>query len=161
MISRGIHCHSRIDGLQQRAGVDAGDEEAPLIQGLRPLCRGANANRREGVSHRSKERRFLGKGAGIRHNRKSIHLQAIIIVEAQRLVLDHARVELDPSTGLRIRKRGLQPFPGAGVAAVQNRHIILRGHGVDGREEGKEVLFRVDVLFPVRGQKDVSTFFET
>lgn len=76
-------------------------------------------------------------------------------------MLDDTRVELDPSAGLRIRQGGLQPFPGARVTAIKNRHIILLRHGVDGREKGEEVLFRVDVLFPMGAQKDVLTFLST
>ena len=70
-------------------------------------------------------------------------------------MLDDARVQLDPSTGLRIRQGGLQPFTGARVAAVEDGHVILLGHLVDGVEQGQEVLFRVDVLFPMGAQEDV------
>ena len=152
MVAGGIHCHGRVDSLEQGTRVDAGDEEAAFVQGFGALGRGANAYRRERMSHRSKERRLLGESTRIRHNRKSIHLQAVVIMEPQRLMLNHATVQ--DKTG------GLKPLPRARVAAVQNRHIILLRHGVDGREEGEEVLFRVDILLPMGAQQDVLTLLQ-
>ena len=35
MVACGVHRHGGLDCLQQAAGVDTGDEEAGLVQGLR------------------------------------------------------------------------------------------------------------------------------
>ncbi len=48
-----------------------------------------------------------------------------------------------------MKASGLKPVTRARVAAVENRHIVLLRHTVNGREEGQEVLLRIDVLFPV------------
>ena len=95
---------------------------------------------------------LLGQGAGVANHRKRVHLQAVIVMEAQRLVADDARVELEAAR--------LQPLPGARVAGVQNRHIILRRHLIDGIEQAQEVLFRVDVLLAVGAQEDVLALLE-
>ena len=41
------------------------------------------------------------------------------------------------------------------MARIQNRHVVLLGKRVDGGEERLEVLLRVNVLLPVRAQKNV------
>ena len=74
-------------------------------------------------------------------------MQAVVIVEAQRLVLNHPAVQN--------KARGLQPLFGAGVAGIQNGHIILFRHGVDGAKQGQEILLRVDVFLPVGRQQNV------
>ena len=95
---------------------------------------------------------FLGESSAIGDHRKRVHLQAVIIVEAQGLVANDARIELEAAR--------LQPLPGARVAAVEDGHIILRRHLVDGIEETQEVLLRVDVLLAVRAQEDVLALLE-
>ena len=68
-------------------------------------------------------------------------------MESQGLVADDPRVETEPAR--------LEAVAAARVAAVEDRHVISLGHGIDGVEEGEEVLFGVDVLLPVRAQEDV------
>lgn len=46
------------------------------------------------------------------------------------------------------------------MAAVEDRHIVLLGHPVDGGEEAQEVLLGVDVLFSVGTQQDVSALLQ-
>ena len=141
-----------VDALKKALRVDAAEDEAAFVQGFGTLRRRTDTNRRERMSNTCKERRFLGKGSRVRNHRKRIHLQAIVIMEAQGLVANHARVKLEPTS--------LQPLPGTRVAAIQNRHIILRRHLVDGIEQAQEVLFRVDVLLSVGAQEDVLALLE-
>ncbi len=47
------------------------------------------------------------------------------------------------------------------MAAVEDRHIVLLCHFVDGIEEGEEVLLCVDVLFSVRREQDVFSLFQS
>ena len=47
------------------------------------------------------------------------------------------------------------------MAGIQNGHIILFRHGVDGAKQGQEVLFRVDILLPVGGEQDVLPLGQT
>jgi hypothetical protein len=53
----------RLDSLEQAVLVDARNEEATLVESLGALCGRAYADCREGMSHRSEERRLLGQGA--------------------------------------------------------------------------------------------------
>ena len=77
-----VHRHGRVHGLQQRLLVDAGDEEASLVEGLGALGGGADADGRERMPHRGEETALLRQGTGIRHHRKGVHLQTIVVMEA-------------------------------------------------------------------------------
>ena len=102
-----------VNGLKQAAGVDAGNDEAALVDGFRTLRRGADAHGGEGMAHRGEETALLGKGAGVGNDREGIHLKAVVVVKAERFMLDYALVELE-ATGskavaaarMRGRRRG-------------------------------------------------------
>lgn len=132
--------------------IDACQDETSLIQSFGPLRGGADTHRRERMPYAGEEAALLGQSAGIRDHGEGVHLQAVVVMEAQRLMLDHPLVQLE--TGL------LQTLFAAGMAAVQHRHIVLLRHFVDGSEEAHEILLRVDVLLPVGGEKDVPTLFQ-
>ena len=94
------------------------------------------------------ERALLREGAAVAHDREGVHLEAVVVVmEPKGLVADDPRVETEPAR--------LEAVAAARVAAVEDRHVISLGHGVDGAEEGEEVPLGVDVLLPVRAQEDV------
>lgn len=136
------------DGLQQSLLGDAGQREAGLVQRLGALGGGADAHRRERAADAREEAGLLGQGAGVRHHREGVHLQAVVVVEAHGLVHAHARVELEAG--------GLQALAGARVAGVQDRHAVLLGQRVDGGEQASEVLLGVDVLFAVGREQHVA-----
>lgn len=133
--------------------IDARQDEAALVQGLRALGGGADANRRKGVAHTGEEAALLRQGAGIRDHSESVHLQAVVVVETQGLVLDYPAIQRETAL--------LQPLFAAGMAAVQNGHIVFLRHLVDGCEEAHEILFRVDVLLPVGGEQNVLALFQS
>ena len=148
-----VHLHSGIHGLEEAVRVDACQNETTLIQGFGALRGGADAHRRERVPHAGEETALLGQSAGIRDHGEGVHLQAVVVVEAQRLMLDHPLVQLE--TGL------LQTLFAAGMAAVQHGHIVLLRHFIDGSEQAYEVLLRVDVLLPVGGKQNVLALFQS
>ena len=133
--------------------IDACQDETALVQSLRALCGGANAHRRERVPHAGEEAALLGQSAAVTDHGEGVHLQAVVVVEAQGLMLDHPLVQLE--SGL------LQPLFAPGMAAVQHGHIILLRHFVDGRKEAYKVLLRVDVLLPVGGKQNVLALFQS
>ena len=104
------------------------------------------------MAHRQEEGTLLRQGTAVADHREGIHLQAVVVVEAQRFVTDHTAVQLETAC--------LQPLTAAGVAAVEDGHVILRRHRVDGTKQGKEILLRVDVLLPVGGKQDIIAFPE-
>ena len=55
----------------------------------------------------------------------------------------------------------LKAFARARMAAVENGHVILLGHCIDGVEERQEVLLGVDILLAMSRQKNIFTFLET
>ena len=153
VVAVSVHLHGGVHGLEEAALIDARQDEAALVQGLRALCAGADANRRERVPHTGEEAALLRQGAGIRDHGESVHLQAVIVVEAQGLVLNHPPVQLETAL--------LQPLFAAGMAAVQHGHIELLRHLIDGCEEASEILFCIDILLPVGGEQDVLALFQS
>ena len=85
-------CH--IDALQESDRVDAAKDEAAFIEGFGAFGGGADAHGGERMADARKERTFLRQGTRIRDDREGIHLQAVVVMEAERLVLDHARIQL-------------------------------------------------------------------
>lgn len=148
-----VHLHGGVHGLEQAALINARQDEAALVQCLRALCAGADANRRERVPHTGEEAALLRQGAGIRDHGEGVHLQAVVVVEAQGLVLDDPAVQLE--TGL------LQTLFAPGMAAVQHGHVVLLCHFIDGSKKAYEVLLRVDVLLPVGGKQNVLALFQS
>ncbi len=53
----------------------------------------------------------------------------------------------DPSVELEAAL--LEALAGTGMTAVENRHVVLLSHGVDGVEERLEVLLCIDILLAV------------
>ena len=92
---------------------------------------------------------FFRECAAVTHDGESVHLQAIVIVESEGFVLNHALVELEA--------RGGKAVTAARVAAVQNRHVVLFGHLVDGGKEARKVLLGIDILFAMGAEQNVFT----
>lgn len=145
--------YCRVNGLEKSFGVDAGENEARLVEGFGTFGRSADANCRERMSYAGEERTLLGKGARIGNDCESVHLKAIVVVESQRLLNLYARIKLESGS--------FKTMTAAGMAAVENRHVILLGHCVDRIEKAEEVLLRVDVLLAVSTQQDVVPLFES
>ena len=141
-----------VDGLKEAVGVDAGDDEAALVDGFRTLRRRADAHGGEGMAHRGEETALLGKGAAVADYSEGIHLEAVVVVEAERFVLDDALIQL--------KAAGSKAVARAGVARVEDGHVVLLRHPVDGGEEREEVLLRVDVLLSVGGEQDIPALLQ-
>ena len=95
---------------------------------------------------------FFGECAAVAHDGECVHLQAVVVVESERFVLNHALVELEARSGKAVTATR--------VAAVQNRHVVLFGHLVDGGKEARKVLLGIDIFFAVGAKQNVLTFFE-
>ena len=147
MIAIVVHIHCTFDCLEEGLLVDAGDEETTLVESLRALGRGADAHCREGMTNTGEERRFFGECTRVRNDCIGIHLEAVVVMEAKRLVLDDAWIELEA--------RSSKTIAAAWMAAVEDGHIVLLCHCIDGIEEREEVLLSVDVLFSMCRQQDV------
>lgn len=148
-----VHGDGCIHGLQEGPLVDTGEDEAGVVERLGTLGGGADADGREGMAYGGEEARFLGERAGVGDNGRGVHLQAVVVVEAEGFVPYHAAVE--PESGL------LEALARTRMAAVEDRHVVAFGDGVDGVEEREEILLGVDVLLAVGRQKYIFTFFES
>lgn len=84
-----------VNGLEQGLLVDTSNYEVALVDSLGTLGRGTDADGRERVADAGEERGFLGKCAAIADDGKSVHLKAVVVVEAEGLMLDDARVKLE------------------------------------------------------------------
>ena len=148
-----VHGDGGLDGLQEALLVDAGQDESGVVERLGAFGRGADADGREGVADGGEEARFLGQGAGVGDYGGGVHLQAVVVVEAEGLVSDYARIEFEAAL--------LQALAAARMAAVEDGHVVALGDGVDGVEEAQEVFLGVDVFLAVGAQQDVLAFFES
>ena len=137
-----------MDRLQQALLGDSGEREARLVQGLGALGGGADAHCRERSADAREEAGLLWQGAGVRHHREGVHLQAVVVVEAHGLVHAH--------TGVQLEAGGLQALAGARVAGVQDRHVVPLRQRVDGGEKARKVDLGVDVLLAVGGEQHVA-----
>lgn len=63
-------------------------------------------------------------------------------------------------TWVELEAAGCQSVAAARVAAVEYRHVIFLGQFVDCIEKAEEVLFRVDVLLAVGGQKNILSLLQ-
>jgi len=104
------------------------------------------------MADRQVEAALLGQSAGVGDDCQRVHLQLIVVVEAQRLV--------DPDTRIQLEATLFQTVLAARMAGVQNGHIVLFCQSVDRGEQAQEVLFRVDVLLPVGRQQNVLVLFQ-
>ena len=98
------------------------------------------------------EAALLRQSAGVGDDCQSVHLQLVVVVEAQRLI--------DPDTRVKLEAALFQTMLAAGMAGVENGHIILLCQRIDGSEQTQEVLFRVDVLLTVGRQQNVLVLFQ-
>lgn len=133
--------------------VDACQDETSLVQGFWALGAGADADSRERMAHAGEKAALLGQGAAVADHGEGVHLQAVVVVEAQRLVLDDPLVQWE--AGL------VQPLLAPGMAAIQHGHIVLLRHFIDGSKKAHEILLRVDVLLPVGGKQNVLALFQS
>lgn len=148
-----VHRYCGLHSLEQGFLVDAREDEARVVKALGAFGGGADADRRERMPHGCEETRLFGECTGVGDHGGGIHLQTVVVVETEGLVLNN--------TGVKLEARLLQTLAAARVAAVEDWHVIFHGDGVDGVEEREEILLRVDVLLAVGGEEDVSAFLET
>ena len=105
-----IHLHRCVYSLQQAFFVNACKHKAALIQRFWELRRGADAHRRECMADACEEAAFLRQCTRIRYYSKGVHLQAVVIMEAQRLMLNYALVQFKATGARRLRERGWQEY---------------------------------------------------
>ena len=98
------------------------------------------------------EAALLRQSTGVGDDCQSVHLQLVIVVEAQRLI--------DPDTRIQLEAALFQTVLASGMAGVQDGHIVLFCQSVNGGEQAQEVLFRVDVLLTVGRQQNVLVLFQ-
>lgn len=84
-----------VNGLEQGLLVDTSNDEVTLVDGLGTLGRGTDADGGEGMADAGEEGGFFGKGSAIADDGEGVHLEAVVVVEAERLMLNDTRVELE------------------------------------------------------------------
>ena len=144
--------YGHLYALQQALGIDAAQDKAAFVQGFGALGAGADAHGGERVPDAGEEAALLGQGAGVGDHTVGVHLQAVVVVEAQGLVLDDSCIQLESAL--------LKALAAAGVAAVEDGHVVALGHLVDGGEEALEVLLGVNILLAMGAEEDVSAFLQ-
>jgi len=82
-----------VDALQEAFLVDAAEDEAAFVQGFGAFGAGADAYGWERVADAGEEAAFLGQRAAVADHAECVHLEAVVVMESQGFVLDHARVQ--------------------------------------------------------------------
>ena len=95
VVGRGVEAHGGVDGLKEAFLVDAGEDEAGFVEAFGALGAGADAHGGEGMAHRSEEARLFGQRAAVGDYGRGVHLEAVVVMEAEGLVADNARIELE------------------------------------------------------------------
>ena len=88
-----IHGHRGLDGLQQGAGIDTGQDKASLVERFGPFGRGTDADCRKRMSYTGEERTLFGQCSRIRDNGCCVHLQTVVVVETERFMADDPFVQ--------------------------------------------------------------------
>ena len=112
--------------LKQRFLVNAGNDEVALVDGFGTFGTCTDADGRERMAYACEEAAFLGKCPTVADYCKSIHLKTVIIMKAQRLMLNDTFVKSEAARGKAIAR--------ARMTTVEDGHIVLPGHFVDGIE---------------------------
>ena len=147
IVAATVHLHRGIHRLQQAALADPRENEAGLVERLGTLGACSDADRRERFADAREIAALLRQRATVRYHAERIHLQAVVVMEAQRLVLNHTSVEL--------KTAALQLLSAARVAGVQNGHIIRFRHFVDCGKQTFEVPLGIDVLLAVCRKQNI------
>lgn len=84
-----------VNSLKERLFVDTSNYKVALVDGFRTLGGGADADGREWVAYTGEEAAFFGECAAITHHSKGVHLKTVVVMETERLVLNHALIELE------------------------------------------------------------------
>ena len=92
MLSVLAELYGSIYCLKEALLIDAGNDEITLVNSLGTLGRGADADGREGMAYTGEETALLRECAAVAHYGKGIHLKAVVVVEAERLMLDYTLV---------------------------------------------------------------------
>ena len=87
--------YSSIYCLKEALLVNASNDEVALVDGFGTFGRGTDADGREGVTNAGEEAALLWQSSLIGHYSKGVHLEAVIVVEAERLMLDYSLVKLE------------------------------------------------------------------
>ncbi len=145
--------NSDIDALEQALGIDAAEHEAAFVKSFGALGAGADAHGGEWMAHAGEEAGLFRESAAVANYSKGIHLEAVVVVEAQGFVLDDTPIELEST--------GLKAFAATGMTTVEDGHVVLLGHLIDGIKQGEEVLLGVNILLTVGGEQDVLTLLQT
>lgn len=84
-----------VNGLEQGLLVDTGNDEVALVDGFGTLGRCTDADGGEGMADAGEERGFLGKCAAIADDGKGVHLEAVVVMETEGLMLNDTGVKLE------------------------------------------------------------------
>ena len=90
-----IHLYGNVNRLQQTLFVYTGEDKVCLIKCFRAFGAGADTDCRERMTDTCEKAALLGQCAAVGNNREGVHLQAIIVVEAERFVLNNALIKLE------------------------------------------------------------------
>ena len=91
-----IFVHNSITSrLEKAISINSRKDETSLVERFWSFGRSTNANSREWITYASKETTLFWKCTGVRYHGISLHLETVVVVEAERLLYLYARIELE------------------------------------------------------------------
>ena len=81
--------------LEQRCCINTGNDKIALVYGLGTFRGGSDTDRRERMAYTREEAALLRKCSAVTDNCKGIHLQTIVVMKAQWLMLHDTAIQLE------------------------------------------------------------------
>lgn len=153
MVAISIHFYRDIDRLEEGVSIDSRQDEASLVKGFRALGRSTDADSGEWMTYTVEEAALFRECTGVGNHSEGIHLQAVIIMEPQWLMLNHQWIQRKVCR--------FEALLASGMAGVENRHLVLFCQPVDGIEKREEILLCIYIFFSMGREKHVFPFGQT
>ena len=96
-----------VDCLEEALFVYAGDNEVAFVDGFGSFGGCADADGRERVAYAGEERAFFRECTAVTYYSKGVHLQAVVVMESERLVLYDTGVELETACSEPVTAAGM------------------------------------------------------
>ena len=142
-----VHGDGRFDSLQDFLFGNAGQDEISGFHRFRALGGGPDTDRRERLADGVIKAALFRQRPGIGDHAEGVPLQLVVIMESQRLVDPHSRVDWEFSR--------LQRLAAARMARIQHRQIVDLRQPIDGCEQLDKIVFVIDIFFAVRRKQQI------
>lgn len=94
-VSFAVHLHGYVHCLKQGCFVDSCEDEVSFVKGLGTFGGGSDAHGCDGFADGEEEAALFRKSSGVADDGEGVHLQVVVVVEAEWLMGYYAAVEFE------------------------------------------------------------------